>query len=109
MPQEPEIDAGALDRRVTLVRPVYNQTEDEITGWEQVADVWAAIDPTVGKEINAADRTIATVLVPIVIRYRPDIDARWRVVDRAHTYQIHSVVDVARRQVQLQLYCEEVL
>lgn len=108
MPQQPEIDAGSLDRRVTLLRPTYNQFEDEITGWEAVADVWAAINPNTSQELNTAGRTVATVVVPVVIRYRADIDARWRVQDRDRMYQIRGILDIARRRVQLQLNCEEI-
>jgi len=105
----PEIDAGSLDRRVTLLRPLYNAVEDEITGWEPVADIWAAVHPNFGQEINESGRTVASVLVPIVIRYRTDIDARWRIRDREKEYEVKAKLDIARRHVQLHLSCEEVL
>lgn len=104
----PEIDAGSLARRVTLLRPVYNEFQDEITGWDPVADVWAAVNPNFGQEVSEALRTVATVLVPIVIRYRTDIDARWRIRDREQEYEVKGKLDIARRHVQLQLSCEEV-
>lgn len=103
-----EIDAGRLDRRVTLLQPVLNTPEDEITGWEVVTDVWAAVNPNFGQEINESSRTVASVLVPIVIRYRTDIDARWRVQDREKLYEVKGLLDIARRHVQLHLSCEEV-
>jgi len=105
----PAIDAGALDRRVTLLKPIYNEFADEITAWEPVTDVWAAVNPTFGQEVNQAARTISTIAVPIVIRYRTDVDARWRVRDRERLYEIKALLDIARRHVQLQLSCEEVL
>lgn len=105
----PEIDAGALDRRVTLLRPVYaNEFEDEISGFEAVTDVWAAVNPQTGREQNEASRTVATTEVPIIIRYRTDIDARWRIQDRDVQFEVKSKLDIARRHVQLQLNCEEV-
>ncbi len=109
MPEHPTIEAGKLDKRVTLLQPVYNDPEqDEITDWNRVADVWASIGPTFGQEVNQAGRTVATTLVPIVIRYRTDIDPRWRIQDRERLYRIKGILDVARLHVQLQLNCEEV-
>lgn len=105
----PLIDAGKLDRRVTLLKPIYNEFEDEITGYQPMVKVWAAVAPTFAQEISEALRTVATVLVPIIIRYRTDIDSRWRIVDGPHTYEIKGIIDIARRRVQLQLSCEEVI
>jgi SPP1 family predicted phage head-tail adaptor len=106
---DPTIGAGEMDKRVTLLQPLYNEPEDEITGYEPVTDVWAAIDPDIGQEMNEAGRTVETVLVSIYIRYRRDIDARWRIQDHEHTYEIKGLWDIARRRVQLQLSCQEVL
>lgn len=105
-----EINAGDLDRRVTLLQPVYvnDEYQDEISSWQPVAEVWAAVNPEQLREMNEAGRTVAQTGVPIVIRYRPGIDARWRIRDREHEYEIKGIVDVARRHVQLQFNCEEV-
>src|SRR4029450_1050516 len=108
MPAAPEIDAGFLDKRITLLRPIYNQFEDEITDWEGVTDVLAGINPQFGQEMNTAGRTVMTVMVPIVIRYRTDIDARWRVQHQTVTYRIQGILDIAKRHIQLQLICDEV-
>jgi SPP1 family predicted phage head-tail adaptor len=106
---DPTIGAGDLDKRVTLLQPVYNEFEDEIVDYEPVADVWAGVDPVQGMEVNEAGRTVETITTDIFIRYRRDIDARWRIQDHEHTYEIKGVQDVARRRVQLQLTCMEVL
>jgi SPP1 family predicted phage head-tail adaptor len=108
--EDPSVGAGELDRRVTLLQPVYaNEYEDEIVDWQSVADVWANVDPAASSEIDEAGRVVSRVTVPIVIRYRTDIDARWRVQDRDQIYQIRSIADVARRHVRLALACEQVL
>ena len=110
MPErDPEISAGELDKRVTLLQPVYNAPEDEIPGWNPVADVWASIAPNYAMEVNEAGRTVAVVSAPIVIRFRSDIDHRWRVQWGTHLYEIEGIVDVAARGAQLQLNCKEVL
>jgi len=105
-----EIDAGDLDRYVTLLAPVYNDPdEDEITAWTPVSNVWASIAPSFAMEMNEAGRTIALVTVPIVIRFRADVDHRWRVQYGSHTYEIEGMTNVLSRNAQLQLNCKEVL
>lgn len=108
MVKNPEIYAGDLDRRVTLLSPVYNPHEDEITEWAPVANVWASIGPNYGQEQTKGGRTVATTLVPIVIRYRADVDARWRILYRAKTYEVEALLDKSMRGAQLQLSCKEV-
>jgi SPP1 family predicted phage head-tail adaptor len=104
-----ELDAGKLDRRVALLRPVYkDEFQDEITDYEEVTKVWAAVQPTYGFEQNTAGRTAESVTTAIVIRYRTDIDARWRVQDRSMVFRIVGMLDVLRRHVQWQLNCVEV-
>lgn len=104
----PEILAGILDKRVTLLEPVYNEHQDEITGWRLVTDVWASVTPNFGQEQDEASRTVSVNRLAIVIRYRSDIDARWRLRDGRHTYEIDALFDVQRRGSQLQLHCKEI-
>src|SRR5262245_41371460 len=104
----PELSAGELDRYVELYKPVYNDYEDEIVGWEKVADVWAAILPNYAFEQTEAQRTIAISQVPIIMRWRDDIDARWRIVYRTTTYEIDGFYDKQRRGAQLYALCKEI-
>jgi len=107
--EDPSVAAGELDRRVTLLEPVYGEYQDEIVGWQAFADVWASVDPAAMGELNEAGRVVSRVTVPVVIRYRTDIDARWRIQDRDQVYQIRSIADVARRHTRLALACEQIL
>lgn len=109
MAERPEINAGTLDRRVKLLRPVYNADGDEISAWEEAATVWASVAPDSAKESDDAARVVEMVTVKICIRYRRDIDARWRIRDRERLYEIKGLADVARRRVQLELNCLEIL
>jgi SPP1 family predicted phage head-tail adaptor len=106
---DPTLAAGELDQRVTLLEPLYNQSEDEIVGWQEVTKVWAGIDPNFAMETDQAGRQVEKVMVAIVIRYRRDIDARWRIQDHEHLYDIKGLQDIARRRVHLLLTCQEVL
>jgi SPP1 family predicted phage head-tail adaptor len=111
--QQPELAAGDLDRRVTLLMPIYNPAGDEITEWAAIADVWASISPNFALEVNESGRYVEIITVPIVIRYRGDVDARWRLAYSepgwVHTYEIEGIVNPVKRRAALQLNCKEVL
>jgi SPP1 family predicted phage head-tail adaptor len=102
-------DAGALDKRVVLLQPVYNASGDEISDWVAAATVWAAVEPVYAQEMTEAARMVETSLVTVTIRYRSDVNARWRILDHEHTYQIRGLVDPLRRRERLMLRCAEVL
>jgi SPP1 family predicted phage head-tail adaptor len=105
---EPNLDAGALDRRVQLLSPTYNPEGDEIVAWNVVDSVWASVSPTVGMEQTESGRTVAVLQVTMAIRYRPDIDPRWRVSGDGRLWEIVGVVNVLNRRAQLQLNCKEI-
>jgi SPP1 family predicted phage head-tail adaptor len=106
----PELEAGKLDRRVTLLRPAMNEHNDEIEEWTPVGDVWASVEPSVitAREADSSGRIVATNPVVVRMRYRADVDIRWRISDAGKAYEVRSMADPLRRRAQLQLTCEEV-
>ena len=108
MSATPELEAGTLDRRVSLLAPVYNAAGDEIDSWQKVTDVWAAIVPTSAVEGNASARNVTQTYVQITMRYRTDIDPRWRIVDAPITYEIEGLVSPLARRAGLRMYAKEV-
>ena len=104
-----ELEAGILDKRVSLLAPVYaEEFQDEIADWQEAARVWAAVEPAAGNEQNEAGRMIGVAAVSVTIRFRADLDLRWRIRDGPHTYEILAIQDTARRRAQLKLSCAEV-
>lgn len=101
-----EIDAGSMDRRAQLLAPVYNASQDEIVDWTLADTVWASVEPNYAQELNESGRIVALTQAPIQIRYRSDIDARWRVVVDGQTWEILGLVNVGNRRAQLQLTCK---
>jgi len=102
---DPRISAGDLDQRVTLLAPEYNAEGDEITIWNPVITVWAHVEPNNAQEETASQRTVADTDIMIIIRYRSDIDARWRIEHRAAIYQIRGMVNIISRRDRLELLC----
>ena len=77
-------DAGQLSNRVTLERPV--RSGDGAGGatvdWQEVATLWARIEPVEAGERNAADRLATRVTHRIPLRFRGDVEGGMRVVHR---------------------------
>lgn len=109
MPTDPTIGAGELNTRVTLLAPIYNEFSDEITGWNQAALTWASLTPVFGMEVNEAGRDVEVVTYTMRLRFRTDLDARWRIQDARHTYEINGISDVEGRHIVLALNCKEVV
>lgn len=73
---------------------------------EEVEDgVPAEIVDLSGRELLAAAAEQADITTRIVMRYRPDVRARMRIVHDGLAYNIRSVVTDAKRAVQLTLMC----
>jgi SPP1 family predicted phage head-tail adaptor len=94
-------DPGQLASRIGLEKPV--RTADGSGGatldWEEVATVWARIEPVAAAERFAADRLATHVTHRITVRFRTDIEGGMRI---AHRGRVLTVIawrdpDEARR------------
>lgn len=92
-----------LQRLVTA----YDEYNAPVESWQDVATVWAAVEPLSGREYFAAEQTQARVNTRITIRYRAGIMPTMRVVWGAKLYNIRAVIDTEGRHEELQLMCEE--
>jgi len=104
--------SGALRQRVQIQSPP--TTADGMGGftgtWTPVATTWAQIDPQSGAERIQGDQVTALMTHTIVIRYRPGIVPKMRLVRLVggQTFEIHSVDNAEFRNRQLTLQCSEV-
>ena len=102
---------GELRHRVTLQKKEI--TEDDLKqqteNWMDVAAVWAAIEPLIGREYFAAQQVNAEVSARITIRYRKGIIPDMRVVFDDRVFDILSVINPKERCESLVLMCREVL
>ena len=104
--------AGRLRHRVTIQRPVNMQSEyGSKTGyaWEDLATVWASVEPLRGREFLDAEAEGAEVTTRIVIRYRENVGPACRVVWGTRAYDVVSTLSVEERDRQIELMCREVL
>ncbi len=87
--------AGKLRDRVTLQDQV--QTQDPDTGemlvaWQDVAELWANVEPLSVREFIASAAGQSEVTARITIRYRTGITASMRMLHRGKVYNIHGVL-----------------
>ena len=90
------MDAGQLDRRVTLERAT--EADDgyatSVSGWQPVASVWAKLVPISGAEMIAAGETAAFNRIRLKIRRDSqwsDLNATDRLTFDDKAYNILSV------------------
>lgn len=103
------VRAGDLRHRVTIqqLTTTYNEYNEPVQTWSDVAAVYAAVEPLSGREFFAAEQTQARVNTRIIIRYRAGIMPTMRVAWGARIYNIRAVIDTEGRHEELQLMCEE--
>jgi SPP1 family predicted phage head-tail adaptor len=93
-------DPGKLDRRITLQK--YTSTTNEfgelIETWEDIGSCWASKRELAGTERFAAAQLQAQVDTVFTIRYRSDVEPRWRAVCEGETYDIQSIAELNRRE-----------
>lgn len=102
---------GDLRHRITIQMAVESSNtfgEVEKT-WQDVATVWASIEPLRGREYFDSQQINAEVTTRIRIRYRPGIKPKMRVVYGERIFDIQSVIDVEECHKEIHLMCKEVI
>lgn len=89
------MQSGKLRHRITLQRQGLSQdpqTGEMLPGWQDVAAVWAGIEPLSARELIAAQAGQSEITARIVIRYRAGVLPTMRVVHGSKVYNIHGVL-----------------
>ncbi len=100
---------GSLRHRITLQEPVVikDSIGQEVEEWQDVATVWASVEPLSGKEYFNAKQTNSEVSTKITLRYFNGLLPHWAVQFGQHRYNILSVINYEERNIYLQLLCSE--
>lgn len=85
--------AGQLDKRILLQRPVVVRDEHggEVTGWVDVATVWAHFKRVKGDESVQAEQRTNRQDAEFTIRYRPGLDPEMTLVYDGERWEIDDV------------------
>jgi SPP1 family predicted phage head-tail adaptor len=105
------MNPGKLNHRVILQE--YIEADDQYRtpidqGWQDVATVWASVEPIQGREYVLLQNTQSELTTRIRIRYRTGIKSAMRVLYGTRVFDIESVFDPEERHIELQLMCKEV-
>lgn len=96
------MDAGKLDRRLTLQQKSVSQSAlgDLVETWSTVATVWARKLSSKGREFYSGGVPLGVDDAGFQIRYSvaaSGIDQTWRVQFEGHSYDVYSVDEVGRK------------
>lgn len=75
--------------------------------WEDVATIWASVEPISGREYIMLQNTNSELTLRIKMRYRPGITSAMRVKYGERTFNIQSVIDYKELHREMHLMCIE--
>jgi len=105
------MNAGKLRHRATIQQLV--NTDDGAGGsietWQDIATVWAAIEPLRGNERYTAQQVQSTLTHKVTIRYREGIKPQMRLTYKGRIFDIVSAIDIKELHQWLELLCSEVV
>lgn len=93
--------AGLLNRQVLLQQPATGQDDvgQPLTGWTDVATVWADVRVKSGVEVIKAGAEVSTLMASVRIRYRTGVTAGMRFLIGGTAYNIKAVMpDIGGRE-----------
>lgn len=101
---------GKMDQRVILqsATEAGNSSGEVVKTYTTAATVWAHVISQKGNEAFESARTNAKRTIRVLIRYRGDVDLKWRAVWNGENYNIVDVDRSMRRDGQLWFTAEVV-
>ncbi len=79
-----------------------------IEEWVPYGDVFAKVEPLVGREYFAAASVQAEGTIKVTIRYRDDLQPSDRLQIRGEPWDIQSIQNIRFKNRELLLYCKRV-
>ena len=100
---------GKLRHRIILKKPVAikDPIGQDLEIWQDIASVWANIEPLSGKEYFNAQQVNSEITTKITIRYIKNLNSHWVVHLGHRVFNILSVINLEERNRYLQLLCSE--
>lgn len=106
------LNAGKLNKRISIEEstagsPAVNDFGEPVVVWNELAEVWSAVEPLSGREFWAQQQVQSEITVRFRIRYRSDVFAGMRIVYNQAVYMIKSVIDPLEKHEELHLMTSE--
>lgn len=93
-----------LQRR-TITEDAYGE---QIETWNKLADIFAKVEPLVGREYIGGGAEASEVKLKVTIRYYPGLTMSDRVVIRGEAFDIVDAQNIRFRNREHLLYCKRV-
>jgi len=76
--------------------------------WQDVATVWASVEPLRGQERYLAQQTLQEVTHKVTMRYREGVSTRMRIFFGGRLFTIKAILDPEERHKWLEILCSEI-
>lgn len=89
------VRAGTLRHRLVIQQKQTGRDPDTgavISGWATLATVWGSFEPLSVRDFIAAAAAQAKLSARAVIRYRPDVTEKMRLIHAGKAFQIQGVL-----------------
>jgi SPP1 family predicted phage head-tail adaptor len=106
---EPGWSAKDLPYRVKLQSPTRtrNPLGEEVVAFTDIATVWAGVRALAGRELEQARAATPEVAVEVLVRWRTDVKADWRIVFGDRQLNIGAVLEGGPKDAFVRLNCAE--
>lgn len=108
------LSAGTLRKRITIQQqsPSVDSYGQQVSTWTDVATVWASIEPSVGRELMAAQAVSLAQPTTITIRWQPIFAspkavAAMRAIYNGRIFNLYSVENESEHNSVLTLLASE--
>lgn len=100
---------GDFRHRITFQREreVPDDSHGHTSLWDDVATVWAKVEPVSGNEFYYAMQLKNAITHKITVRYRNDITDLLRIIFEKRIMKIESLINIQEREKFIQLRCVE--
>lgn len=100
---------GPLNKRITFQSPKTGRDTfgQPLVGWDDVATVWASVEPISGRELLAAQQMQGEVTHRIRLRYLAGITTATRILFGARVFDIQSAINAREAGASLEILAVE--
>lgn len=104
------VKIGDLRQRITFQDPVKSDDGHGghiVSGWNDIATVWAKVEPLKGREYFYAHQIKAEVSHRVTIRYRTGLTVEMRIKFGIRYLKMESIIDLKELHEFMEIFCNE--
>lgn len=100
---------GPLNKRITFQAPKSDKDDfgNTLPGWDDVATVWASIEPISSRELMASQQVQGEVTHRIRTRYRAGLTAANRIMFKGRVFDMQTPINPLELGASLEILAKE--